>query len=125
MSDAIDALIAQVPYYRYLGLRSDGAGSAVLPASEGHIGDHTRALLHGGVVAAFLEAAAVLHLWAGGRRPTTIACSTDFVRAGPIADTFAAVTVVRTGRTVAHLRIDAHQGDVTRPLAVAQGSWFV
>jgi acyl-coenzyme A thioesterase PaaI-like protein len=123
--NAIDALIEQVPYYRYLGLRSDGAGSVVLSANEGHIGDHTRALLHGGVVAAFLEAAAVLHLWAAGSRPTTIACSTDFVRAGPIADTFAAVTVVRTGRTVAHLRIDAHQGDVTRPVAVAQGSWFV
>ena len=76
-------------------------------------------------LAAFLEAAAVLYLRANGGVATTIACSTDFVRAAPIADTFAAVTVVRTGRTVAHLRIDAHQGDVTRPVAVAQGSWFV
>ena len=125
MKDAIDALIAQVPYYRYLGLRVDHAGTVVLPANEGHIGDHTRALLHGGVVAAFLEAAAVLHLRASGAEGTTIACATDFVRAAPIADTFAAVTVVRTGRSVAHLRIDAHQGDETRPVAVAQGSWFV
>jgi acyl-coenzyme A thioesterase PaaI-like protein len=35
------------------------------------------------------------------------------------------VTVVRAGRTVAHLRIDAHQGDASKPVAVAQGSWFV
>jgi acyl-coenzyme A thioesterase PaaI-like protein len=125
VSTTLDALIARVPYYRYLGLRSAGDGSVVLPANDGFIGDHTRALLHGGVVAAFLEAAAVLHLWMNGNRPTTIACATDFVRAAPIADTFAAVTVVRTGRTVAHLRIDAHQGDASKPIAVAQGSWFV
>jgi acyl-coenzyme A thioesterase PaaI-like protein len=125
MNDVLDALIAQVPYYRYLGLRSDGAGSVVLPANDGFVGDHTRALLHGGVLAAFVEAAAILHLRANGASPTTIACATDFVRAAPIEDTFAAVTVLRAGRRVAHLRIDAHQGDEARPVAVAQGSWLV
>jgi acyl-coenzyme A thioesterase PaaI-like protein len=121
----IDGHIAQVPYYRYLGLRGDGAGSVILPANDDFVGDHTRSLLHGGVLAAFLEAAGVLFLWGSGDRPTTIACATDFIRAAPIADTYAAVTVVRTGRSVTHLRIDAHQGDPAKPVAITQGSWLV
>ena len=79
MSDAgtsIDALIAAVPYYRYLGLRAGPAGTVVLPADPRNIGDHTRGVLHGGVLAGFLEAAAVLYLRASGASAaTTIASS--------------------------------------------------
>jgi len=122
----IDELIAGVPYYRYLGLRAGAAGTVVLPGTPRHIGDHTRAMLHGGVLAAFLEAAAVLHLRAGGASSaTTIACATDFLRAAAVADTIASVTVVRRGRRVAHLRVEAQQQDASRIVAVAYGSWLV
>jgi uncharacterized protein (TIGR00369 family) len=123
----IDELIAEVPYYRYLGLRGGEWGTVVLPGTPRHIGDHTRALLHGGVLAAFLEATAVLHLRAGGAAAaTTIACATDFLRAAPVADTIASVTVVRQGRRVTHLRVEAAQhDDATRLIAVAYGSWLV
>ena len=124
--NAIDELIAAVPYYRYLGLRAGPAGTVVLPADARNVGDHTRELLHGGVLAAFLEAAAVLHLRAGGSTvAATIECATDFLRAAPVADATAMVTVLRSGRRVAHLRIEAHQGDASRPVAVAHGSWLV
>ena len=133
MSDAgdatmtsIDALIAAVPYYRYLGLRAGPAGTVVLPADPRNIGDHTRGVLHGGVLAGFLEAAAVLYLRASGASSaTTIECSTDFLRAAPVADTTAMVTVVRSGRRVVHLRIEAQQDDASRVVAVAHGSWLV
>ena len=122
----IDELIAGVPYYRYLGLRAGEAGIVVLPGTPRHIGDHTRATLHGGVLDAFLEAAAVLHLRAAGAlSATTINCATDFLRAAPVADTIASVTVVRRGRRVAHLRVEAQQEDASRPVAVAYGSWLV
>ena len=123
---AIDELIAGSPYYRYLGLREGTAGTVVLPADSRNIGDHTRAVLHGGVLAAFLEAAALLHLRANGATgAATIECSTDFLRAAPVADTTATVTVIRSGRRVAHLRIEARQDDASRLVAVAHGSWLV
>ncbi|MEO8695262.1 MAG: PaaI family thioesterase [Acidimicrobiales bacterium] len=122
----IDELIAASPYYRYLGLRYGPAGTVVLPADPRNIGDHTRSVLHGGVLAAFLEAAGSLHLRASGAiGAATIECSTDFLRAAPVTDTTASVTVVRRGRRVAHLRIDAWQDDASRLVAVAHGSWLV
>ena len=124
--NAIDELIATVPYYRYLGLRAGPEGTVVLPADSRNIGDHTRAMLHGGVLAAFLEAAALLHLRASGAAAaTTIECATDFLRAAPVADTMAMVTVMRSGRRVAHLRVEAHQDDASRLVAVAHGSWLL
>ena len=122
----IDELIAASPYYRYLGLRAGVSGTLVLPADSRNIGDYTRAVLHGGVLAAFLEVAALLHLRANGAiGATTIECSTDFLRAAPVADTTATVTVIRIGRRIAHLRIEAQQDDATRLVAVAHGSWLV
>ena len=122
----IDELIAASPYYRYLGLRGGTGGTFVLPADSRNIGDHTRAMLHGGVLAAFLEVAALLHLRANGSPgAATIECSTDFLRSAPVADTTATVTVIRSGRRVAHLRIEAHQDDLSRLVAVAHGSWLV
>src|SRR5947207_15851890 len=110
----IEELIAAVPYYRYLGLRAGPEGTVILPGRPGHIGDHGRAVLHGGVLAAFLEAAAVLHLRSSGATSaTTIACTTDFLRAAPVSDTTARVTVLRRGRSVAHMRIDAQQDDAS------------
>ena len=122
----IDELIAASPYYRYLGLRAGPSGTLVLPADARNIGDYRRAVLHGGVLAAFLETAALLSLRADGADgATTIECAVDFLRAAPVADTTAVVTVVRRGRRVAHLRIDAHQDDPSRPIAVSYGSWLV
>ena len=122
----IDELIAASPYYRYLGLREGAGGTLVLPADPRNIGDYTRAVLHGGVLAAFLEVAALLHLRANGATgATTIECSTDFLRAAPVADTTATVTVIRSGRRIAHLRIEAQQDDASRLVAVAHGSWLV
>ena len=122
----LDELIAASPYYRFLGLRSGPSGTVVLPADPRNIGDHTRSVLHGGVLAAFLEAAALLHLRANGATgAATIECSTDFLRAAPVVDTTASVTVVRRGRRVAHLRIEAHQDDASRVVAVSHGSWFL
>ena len=125
--NVIDEFIAAAPYYRYLGLRSGEDGTVVLPATPRHIGNHEQAVLHGGVLAAFLEAAAVLHLRAGGASAVaTIACTTDFLRAAPVVDTTAVVSVIRSGRRVAHLKIEAQQGDDgSRVVAVAYGSWFV
>jgi uncharacterized protein (TIGR00369 family) len=98
----------------------------VLPGDARHVGDHDRALLHGGVIAAFLESAALLSLWASGaRRASTIECTSDFLRPAPVADLAAGVTVVRRGRRVAHLRMDAWRDDRSRPVAVAHGAWLV
>lgn len=117
-------LIAAVPYYRFLGLRSAPDGTLVLPANERHTGLHEPPLLHGGILSAFLEAAGVLHLQATGvASPVAIAVTTDYLRPALVIDTAAIVSEVRRGRRISHLRVDAVQED-DRLVATATGSWL-
>ena len=117
-------LIAAVPYYRYLGLRSAPDGAVVLPADERHIGLHEPPLIHGGILSAFLEAAGALYLQTTGvAAPAAIAVTTDYLRPAPVIDTTAIVNVIRRGRRITHLRIDAVQQD-DRLVATATGSWL-
>jgi uncharacterized protein (TIGR00369 family) len=125
-AEALAALVAASPYWRSLGLRPGPDGTVVLPADRRHLGDERSGSIHGGILAAFVEAAGVLHLRAtGSPDASTIEATADFLRPAAIADTTATVTEVRRGRTVAHLRIELWQGDPDRPVVVAHGSWLL
>ena len=82
-------------------------------------------VLHGGILAAFVEAAGVLHLARRRPRPVTIDVTTDYLVTAPVLDTVATVTEVRRGRRVVHLRIQLWQGDPANPVVVAHGSWLL
>lgn len=120
---ALDELIAAVPYYRYLGLRADQHG-LVLPADERHIGDHSRSLLHGGILSAFVEAAGSLYLRADGAEDAVaVSVTSDYLRPATVVDTSAVIAEIRRGRRFAHLRVDAVQGDERRLVTTATGVW--
>jgi len=125
---ALDDVLVTSPYLRFLGVRAgDDAGAVVLvlPASERHIGDADRGSVHGGVLAAFAEAAARVHLLALGVASTveTVDLTVEFLREAAIVDTVAAVDVVRVGRRFATVRVDLRQGEVRRAVAAAQGTF--
>jgi uncharacterized protein (TIGR00369 family) len=127
MSELAD-LIDAVPYFGFLGLRpGPGPGATVvLPGDQRHQADEGLDLVHGGVLAAFVEAAGRLHLQAtGAPAATAVEVTTDFLRPAALVDTTARVVEVRRGRTVARLRIELHQGDPDRPVVVAHGSWLL
>lgn len=120
--------LGAAPPCRYLGLRAEMVDErlvVVLPALERHVGDARHRTLHGGVLAAFLEAAAwsVLDAQGWGDTATTVSFSTAFVRPAAVADTCAAVDVVRTGRRVAHVRVDAWQSEPATVVAIGQGTF--
>ena len=129
--DPYAAVIAAEPYFEALGLRTCAAIDPaetrpwfVLPAAEHHIGDARYRTVHGGVVAAFLECAAVITLRAeGSESPGTVVFTTDFVRGARMLDTFAKVEVIRRGRRLAHLRVDAWQERPQRLVAFGAGSF--
>lgn len=125
-TSTIAALIDASPFYRWLGLRVGDDGSVVLEARDHHIGDSEHALLHGGALASLLEAAGELHLRAqvgSDVEVRTVEVTTDFLRPVPAGDVHTTVTVVRHGKRVANLRVEAWQGHPDRALAVAHGTW--
>jgi acyl-coenzyme A thioesterase PaaI-like protein len=130
------SLLASDPVARHLRLRAEviagrmlehpaaDAVVVVLPGIERHVGDAARRSVHGGVLAAHLEAAAVLTLVALCDTPVaTIAFTTAFVRPAAIVDTCALVDVVRVGRRIAHVRVEAWQGDRAAPVTTGHGTF--
>jgi uncharacterized protein (TIGR00369 family) len=120
----LGTLIDETPYYRFLGLKAGPDGSLVLPAGEHHASD--RAVVHGGVLAAFLEATGVLHLrTTGAPRACTAELAAAFLRPAQLVDTTARVQPLRLGRRFARLQVTAWQSDPSSPVAVGYGTWIL
>jgi uncharacterized protein (TIGR00369 family) len=122
--NAVEALVAEMPYYRFLGLRPGPDGALLLPAQDRHASD--RPVVHGGVLAAFLEAAAVLYLRANGAPGArTGELTASFLRPARLVDTTARARPVRQGRRFAHLQVTAWQSDPDSPVALGYGTWIL
>ncbi|SFP32029.1 Acyl-coenzyme A thioesterase PaaI, contains HGG motif [Pseudomonas borbori] len=106
-----DPLISLMPYARLLGLECLRLGDDAvfrLPANQDNIGNPLLPALHGGVIAGFMEHAAMLHLlmFMGiPHLPKIIDFSIDYLRAGHYRDTYAQCQVWRQGRRVANVAI--------------------
>ncbi|WP_448510434.1 PaaI family thioesterase [Immundisolibacter sp.] len=119
-----DATLAALPYAAYLGLRIDDSGALWLPFRADLVGNYHIGALHGGVVAAALECAALVWL----RRetaaaPRTIDLTIDYLRPAVSRDLHFAVAPIRVGRAVATVRVDAWQADPARPVAAGHGNF--
>ena len=145
----LNALVAHVPYVRWLGMRFDRCGdelTAILPFSERLVGNPRVPAIHGGVTAAFLEVAAIVELtWASnwadmeeGRispragvpdslplLPRTIDITVDYLRAGLLRDCYARARVVRSGRRYASVHVEAWQDQRQRLFAQATGHFLM
>ncbi len=79
---------------------------------EGNIGNPLLPALHGGVVGAFMEHAAVLHLlWTqeAARLPKVVDFSIDYLRPGRPEDLYVRCSVRRQGRRVANVSVTSWQ----------------
>jgi uncharacterized protein (TIGR00369 family) len=128
-ADDIDALVGLDRYLTALGLhaeqRDDGV-VLVLPPLDRHVAIPGPDSLHGGVIAAFLEATASLLLRAStGGDVRTVEFTSDFLRPAPLAPTCAQAVVIRHGRRFASVRVDAWQGDRERPVAAGYGRFVI
>ena len=131
LSGDYSLVLAEIPYMRFLGLRVRAEGDGllcVLPADPKFIGNPRLPALHGGVVGALLESAAIVQLiWAAetAHVPKTIDLQIDYLRSARPVETFARGLVTKHGRRVANVRVEAWQDDPAKPVAAAHAHFLL
>ncbi|MBX3511334.1 MAG: PaaI family thioesterase, partial [Hyphomonadaceae bacterium] len=116
---------------KFLGVRAELKGdelTLVLPFADHLIGNPMLPALHGGVVGALMELAAITQLAVSGKAekfPKTIDISIDYLRSGKPVDTYARARVVKIGRRIANVQVEAWQGERTQPIAALHGHFLV
>lgn len=122
----ISGFLQAIPYFRFLGLtmREDAEGNplCVLPADPKLIGNSRLPALHGGVVGALLESAAIVQLiWSAETDtiPKIIDLQVDYLRSARPVETFARAVITKHGRRIANVRAEAWQEDPAKPVAAA------
>lgn len=127
-------LVALIPYAGLIGVRfelADGVPLFRLPYHEGNIGNPHLPALHGGVIGAFMENAAILDLlWRqdAGRLPKVVDFAIDYLRPGHPVEVFARCDIRRQGKRVANVGVTAWQLDEAgeeRVIAVARSHFLV
>ncbi len=127
-----NAIIEQIPYMKWLGIRLESNAElglmAVLPFTDRIVGNPVLPAIHGGVTGAFLESAAQMTIFAElqvEKLPRIINITIDYLRSGRPLDTYAQGIVTRQGRRVANVRVDAWQDDRKRPIASAHTHFLI
>lgn len=111
----------RVPYSAFLDVQvtiENGVPRSRLPFRKSLIGNIALPALHGGVVAGFMENAALLHLLLildENKVPKSIDFSIDYLRSAQAADAFAECEVARQGRRVAQVQIRCWQDEPGHP----------
>ena len=135
-ADQLNAVLARVPYARFLGIHANLAGdemTAILPYSPHLIGNIHLPALHGGVLGAFMEMTALAQLsivkYPTGqglaRQPRPIDVTVEYLRSGRPVDTYARAQIKRLGRRVANVHVEAWQEARDRPIAALHGHFHV
>lgn len=125
------AVLAHIPYARFLGIEVDIKGSeltTIMPFNEVLVGNVTLPALHGGVIGAFLEITAVTQLLfdtSCERLPKTIDVSVDYLRSGGPRPTYGRAVVTRHGRRVANVRSEIWQEDRSKPIGASHGHYLL
>jgi uncharacterized protein (TIGR00369 family) len=120
-----DRLCEAIPYARYLGIRAHmeaGALVTTLEYRQRNIGNPALPALHGGVIGAHLETAAILQLLLQhetDKIPKTINLTVDYLRPGAPRDTFARGVVSKQGRRVANVNVESWQESPGKLIASA------
>lgn len=124
-------VIDSIPYMRFLGLTVSGDEDGpivTMPGSEHIIGNPVLPAIHGGVVGAFLESTAIMHLiWARESQqvPKIVNLTIDYLRSARVVDTHAQAIITKHGRRIANIRIEAWQTDRAKPVAAAHAHFLL
>lgn len=121
-----------IPYAAFVNLeleeRDDGL-ITILRQTDSNIGNTTIPAVHGGVVGGLLEQAAVMEVIYScdiTRFPKIINISVDYLRpAIGLKDTFARATLIKQGRSVSNVRVEAWQDSPEHPVAAAHAHFLM
>ena len=124
-------IIESIPYARYLGVEIEESSSGVicvLPFRQQIVGNDRLPAIHGGVVGAFLELTALAHLMReapGTRTPKPINMSIGYLRSAGPHTTRGRALIVKHGRRIANVRVEAWQTDPENTVAVGVGNFLL
>src|SRR5262249_24704948 len=116
------------PYAAFLGVRleaGDVGRVPVLPFDPKLIGNPILPSLHGGVVASFLELAALARLDLEGRRARTIDITVDYLRPARPVTFYAEARILKLGRRAANVAVEAWQESRDSPVAALRGHFMI
>jgi len=122
-ADDMQALLASIPYARFLGMQVERKGNeitTILPFKDSLVGNVNLPAIHGGAIGAFLELTSVIQLLfdtSCERLPKTVDISIDYLRSGKPVATY--------GRAIANVRAEIWQDEKTRPIAAAHGHYLL
>jgi uncharacterized protein (TIGR00369 family) len=122
------ALLDAWPYARFLGVRlqpGEAGPLTVLPFDPKLIGNPILPALHGGVVASFLELAALARLDHEGRRARTIDVTVDYLRPARPVTFYAEARILKLGRRAANVAVEAWQEARDSPVAALRGHFMI
>ena len=139
-----NTLTANIPYISFLGVEFARRGDEVtaqLAYSPRLIGNPILPALHGGATGAFLEITAITSLawiaaletmtsdsqWDGrfAPPPKTVDFSIDYLRSGKAQDAYARAVILRRGRRIANVRVEAWQEERSKPFIAAHGHFLL
>jgi len=142
--EAFAALTANIPYISFLGVDFARRGDEVtarLAYAPRLIGNPLLPALHGGATGAFLEITAITSLawvaalermtsdkkWDGSfaPQPKTVDFSIDYLRSGKPQDAYARALILRRGRRIANVRVEAWQDERSKPFIAAHGHFLL
>lgn len=115
-----------MPYATWLGLAPENSTGELLTRlrfDPKNIGNPHLPAIHGGVIGATLETAAIFHmLWEGDAvaLPKIITITVDYLRTARPVDLLAKATVTKQGRRIANVAVEAWQDDRAKPVAAAR-----
>ena len=130
---AVPDLNRELPYADFIRLEVemvDGRPVTILRRDPGNIGNTFVPMIHGGAVGALLEHAAIMQIFFElelglDRPPKIVNISINYLRPCLLEDTFARGIIIRQGRRVANVRVQAWQSDPGRPVAAAHARFLL
>ena len=126
-------LSRELPYAGFIHMDveiEDGRPLTILRKDADNVGNPIVPMIHGGAVGALLEHAALMQLafeleLGLDRRPKIVNISIDFLRPCLLEDTFARGIIIRQGRRIANVRVDAWQSNRERLVAAAHAHFLL
>ena len=120
-----------VPFARLIGLRLELRGDeliGVMPANRRLLGNPVLESLHGGATAGILECVASLALlWRAPLHvvPRPLEFTVDFLTSGKLEPVHAHARILKLGRRVANVHVEAWQSDRSRPIGAGHGNYLL
>lgn len=125
------ALLDKIPYAKKIGVVCFPLGNDLiykLPVKQQNQGNPFLPALHGGVIGGFMEMAATLEVIFRSETqkvPKVVDFSIDYLRPGRMQDSYAECTVVRQGRKIVNVMINAWQTTQREPIATARAHFLL